>query len=55
MRFLDPADPALDGQRPGRAGAAAHERGERARRMLWDLHFTVSALNVVDDDANLAL
>ena len=53
MRFLDPADPALDGQRLG-DWLAAHGQGERARRVLWDL-FTVSALNVAGDDANLAL
>ena len=53
MRFLDPADPALDGQRLG-DWLAAHGQGERARRVLWDL-FTVSALNVHGDDANLAL
>ena len=33
---------------------AAHGQGEHARRALWDL-FTVSALNVAGDDANLAL
>jgi len=53
MRFLDPADPALDGQRLG-DWLAAHGQGERARRVLWDL-FTVSALNVAGDEANLAL
>ena len=53
MRFLDPADPALDRQRLG-DWLAAHGQGERARRLLWDL-FTVSALNVAGDDANLAL
>jgi squalene-associated FAD-dependent desaturase len=53
MRFLDPADPALDGQRLG-DWLAAHGQNERARRALWDL-FTVSALNVHGDDANLAL
>ncbi len=53
MRFLDPADPALDQQRLG-DWLAAHGQGERARRLLWDL-FTVSALNVAGDDANLAL
>ena len=53
MRFLDPADPALDGQRLG-DWLAARGQSERARRALWDL-FTVSALNVAGDDANLAL
>jgi predicted NAD/FAD-dependent oxidoreductase len=53
MRLLDPADPALDGQRLG-DWLAAHGQGERARRALWDL-FTVSALNIAGDDANLAL
>ncbi len=53
MRFLDPADPALDGQRLG-DWLAARGQGERARRVLWDL-FTVSALNVAGDEANLAL
>ena len=41
MRFLDPADPAIDEQRLG-DWLAAHGQGERARRALWDL-FTVSA------------
>jgi squalene-associated FAD-dependent desaturase len=53
MRSLDPADPALDGQRLG-DWLAAHGQSERARRALWDL-FTVSALNIHGDDANLAL
>ena len=53
MRFLDPADPALDAQRLG-DWLAAHGQSERARRVLWDL-FTVSALNVAGDDASLAL
>jgi predicted NAD/FAD-binding protein len=53
MRLLDPADPALDGQRLG-DWLAAHGQGEQARRALWDL-FTVSALNIAGDDANLAL
>ncbi len=53
MRFLDPARPGAD---DGRLGdwLAAHGQGERARRVLWDL-FTVSALNVGGDDANLSL
>ena len=53
MRFLDPARPGLDAQRLG-DWLAAHGQGERARRVLWDL-FTVSALNVSGDDANLSL
>jgi len=53
MTRLDPASPELDGQRFG-DWLAAHGQGEHARRALWDL-FTVSALNVVGDDANLAL
>jgi len=53
MRFLDPAQPGLDAQRLG-DWLAAHGQGERARRVLWDL-FTVSALNVSGDDANLSL
>ena len=53
MTRLDPASPELDGQRLG-DWLAAHGQGEHARRALWDL-FTVSALNVAGDDANLAL
>ena len=53
MRRLDPADPALDAQRLG-DWLAAHGQDERSRRALWDL-FTVSALNIAGDDANLAL
>jgi uncharacterized protein with NAD-binding domain and iron-sulfur cluster len=53
MRFLDPARPDLDAQRLG-DWLAAHGQSERARRVLWDL-FTVSALNVAGDDANLSL
>ena len=53
MRFLDPAKPGLDAQRLG-DWLAARGQGERARRVLWDL-FTVSALNVGGDDANLSL
>jgi squalene-associated FAD-dependent desaturase len=53
MRSLDPADPALDGQRFG-DWLAAHGQPAHARRALWDL-FTVSALNIAGDDANLAL
>jgi squalene-associated FAD-dependent desaturase len=53
MTRLDPADPALDGQRLG-DWLAGHGQDERTRRVLWDL-FTVSALNVPGDDANLGL
>jgi squalene-associated FAD-dependent desaturase len=53
MTRLDPARPELD-KRPLGDWLAAHGQGERARRVLWDL-FTVSALNVAGDDANLAL
>ena len=53
MKRLDPADPALDSQRLG-DWLAAHGQDERSRRALWDL-FTVSALNIAGDDANLAL
>jgi squalene-associated FAD-dependent desaturase len=53
MRFLDPDDPALDGQRLG-DWLAAHGQDERTRRVLWDL-FTVASLNVPGDDASLAL
>jgi len=53
MTRLDPASPELDGQRLG-DWLAAHGQSEHARRALWDL-FTVSALNVPGDDANLAL
>ncbi len=53
MRFLDPAGPGVDGQRLG-DWLAAHGQDERARRRLWDL-FTVSALNIPGDDANLSL
>jgi squalene-associated FAD-dependent desaturase len=53
MTRLDPASPELDSQRLG-DWLAAHWQGEHARRALWDL-FTVSALNVPGDDANLAL
>src|SRR5439155_21509719 len=50
---LNPAKHDLDRQRLG-DWLAAHGQDERARRLLWDL-FTVSALNVAGDDANLAL
>jgi len=53
MAALDPAKPELDRQRLG-DWLAAHGQDERTRRLLWDL-FTVSALNVNGDDANLAL
>ncbi len=53
MRMLDPADPALDGQRLG-DWLAARGQDERTRRVLWDL-FTVSSLNIHGDDASLAL
>jgi squalene-associated FAD-dependent desaturase len=53
MKRLDPEDPALDQQRLG-DWLAAHGQSEPSRRRLWDL-FTVSALNIAGDDANLAL
>jgi squalene-associated FAD-dependent desaturase len=53
MAALDPAKPELDQQRLG-DWLAAHGQDERTRRVLWDL-FTVSALNVDGDDANLSL
>jgi squalene-associated FAD-dependent desaturase len=53
MRALDPADPALDGQRLG-DWLARYGQDERTRRVLWDL-FTVSSLNIAGDDASLAL
>jgi len=53
MAALDPAKPELDTQRLG-DWLAAHGQDERTRRVLWDL-FTVSALNVNGDDANLSL
>jgi squalene-associated FAD-dependent desaturase len=53
MAALDPAKPELDRQRLG-DWLAAHGQDERTRRLLWDL-FTVSALNVAGDDANLSL
>jgi squalene-associated FAD-dependent desaturase len=53
MRFLDPADAALDEQRLGE-WLGARGQGELARRRLWDL-FIVSALNTAGDEANLAL
>jgi hypothetical protein len=53
MAALNPAKPELDTQRLG-DWLAAHGQDERTRRVLWDL-FTVSALNVDGDDANLSL
>jgi uncharacterized protein with NAD-binding domain and iron-sulfur cluster len=53
MKRLDPASPAVDQLRLG-DWLAARGQSERARRALWDL-FTVSALNIAGDDANLAL
>ncbi len=53
MKRLDLADPALDQQRLG-DWLARRGQDERSRRALWDL-FTVSALNIAGDDANLAL
>jgi uncharacterized protein with NAD-binding domain and iron-sulfur cluster len=53
MKRLDPASPAVDQVRLG-DWLAARGQSERARRALWDL-FTVSALNIAGDDANLAL
>ena len=53
MAALNPAREDLDQQRLG-DWLAAHGQDEQTRRLLWDL-FTVSALNVAGDDANLAL
>jgi squalene-associated FAD-dependent desaturase len=53
MAALNPAREDLDRQRLG-DWLAAHGQDEQTRRLLWDL-FTVSALNVAGDDANLAL
>jgi predicted NAD/FAD-binding protein len=53
MAALNPAKPELDRQRLG-DWLAAHGQDERTRRLLWDL-FTVAALNVDGDDANLSL
>ena len=53
MRFVDPADPAVDTQRFG-DWLARRGQDERTRRALWDL-FSVSALNIAGDDASLAL
>jgi len=53
MAALNPAREDLDQVRLG-DWLAARGQDERTRRLLWDL-FTVSALNVAGDDANLAL
>ena len=53
MRFVNPADPAVDTQRFG-DWLAKRGQSERTRRALWDL-FSVSALNIAGDDASLAL
>jgi len=53
MRFVDPADPALDGTSLG-DWLAARGQNEAARRLMWDL-FIVSALNIAGDDASLPL
>jgi squalene-associated FAD-dependent desaturase len=53
MLRVDPADPAVDGQRFG-DWLSARGQTEHARRALWDL-FSVSALNIAGDDASLAL
>jgi squalene-associated FAD-dependent desaturase len=53
MARLDPKRASVDDRRLG-DWLAARGQGERARRVLWDL-FTVSALNVAGDEANLAL
>jgi monoamine oxidase len=53
MKFANPADPRLDGQRLG-DWLGARWQGERARRMLWDL-FIISALNIAGDEASTGL
>jgi squalene-associated FAD-dependent desaturase len=53
MRFLNPADPALDDTSLG-VWLAARSQSEAARRLMWDL-FIVSALNIAGDDASLPL
>ncbi|HEY1919905.1 MAG TPA: hydroxysqualene dehydroxylase HpnE [Streptosporangiaceae bacterium] len=53
IKRLHPDNPDVDARRLGDF-LAAHGQDEQARRALWDL-FTVSALNVAGDDANLAL
>ena len=53
MRFVDPADAALDGTSLG-DWLAAKGQNEAARRRMWDL-FIVSALNIAGDEASLPL
>jgi len=53
LRFADPADPRLDGQRLG-DWLGARWQGEHARRRLWDL-FIISSLNIAGDDAATGL
>ncbi|HEV2375625.1 MAG TPA: FAD-dependent oxidoreductase [Streptosporangiaceae bacterium] len=53
MARLDPSDPSLDRQALG-SWLAARWQDERMRRVLWDL-FTVSAMNIAGDEADLAL
>ena len=53
MRFVDPADPALDATSLG-DWLAARGQNEAARRLMWDL-FIVSALNIAGDEASLPL
>jgi squalene-associated FAD-dependent desaturase len=53
LRFADPADPRLDGQRLG-DWLGARWQGEQARRRLWDL-FIISSLNIAGDDAATGL
>jgi squalene-associated FAD-dependent desaturase len=53
MRFLNPADPALDETSLG-DWLAARSQNEAARRLMWDL-FIVSALNIAGDEASLPL
>ncbi|HKR71855.1 MAG TPA: hydroxysqualene dehydroxylase HpnE [Streptosporangiaceae bacterium] len=53
MRFVDPADPALDATSLG-GWLAAKGQDEATRRLMWDL-FIVSALNIAGDEASLPL
>ena len=53
MRFVNPADPKLDGTALG-DWLAARGQSEAARRLMWDL-FIVSALNIAGDEASLPL
>ncbi len=53
MRFLDPADPALDRTSLG-DWLAARGQNEAACRLMWDL-FIVLALNIAGDEASLPL